>query len=720
MNSGPIRRLLIVLLVAAAPPAAEAQTPHTLDLLGVSTAGPGLMRAHGHTASGADGVPVAGGLDCDGDGFADAAFAAMQASPLGRTGAGELYLVFGNGHLAGALDTAIPQARILEIFGDGVRETTGSEIWMDDVTGDGIADLLIARQNYTPATGREGAGALTILVGGPALSSHAATLAPLDLRAPPVALTLTTLVGAEQYGRLGIWMRTGDVSGDGIADIVIGADQEDAGTGSHRGAAYVVRGGSHLAVGGTIDLVDFGSTGIAGHLARVEPPPGQNHLHFGATVQIADLDGNGRGEVMAAAALNRSGATLRALGAGPGDAHGTGGTPDGTLYIAWDDNFLGNPWAAGLSFEITNSAGAHTIIDGGDGNVAFGEEILGGLDYDDDGAPDLFVGDIIADLGGGLASGSAHVFFDAARLRGLVFDRDAIPAGIASTDFVGPQPGAILGDTALHGDFDGDGIDDLAFSSPHASPLQRVNAGILHVFFGQPTPWPSPIDVSAPLPVGVRATEVIGAFGDTPGDIGDVLSYSAAAGDLDGDGRTDVITNEMLGNGVALGSEDVGNLIVLGGGLLSPVLGTACSNLIDDDDDGTIDFPLEPGCLSASDDDERGSLACDNGLDDDGDGRTDFALTPGAGDPGCRQPTSTFENPQCQDGVDNDSDGFIDFDGGLSAGTPGPNAPDPQCSASWRNRERPPVSYCGLGAELAVALPLLARGRRRAFRAQRS
>ena len=193
--------------------------------------------------------------------------------------------------------------------------------------------------------------------------------------------------------------------------------------------------------------------------------------------------------------------------------------------------------------------GARTIIDGGTGNVAFGEEMLGGLDYDDDGTIDLFIGDIVADLGAGANSGSVHVFYDAASLRGLVFDRDSPPPGLVTTDFFGPQAGGITGDTALHGDFDGDGIADLGFSSPHAEALGRAEAGILHVFFGRATPWPATIDLALPLPVGVRATEVIGAHGTAGSDIGDVLCYSAAAADLDGDGRVDVITNEMLGNG---------------------------------------------------------------------------------------------------------------------------------------------------------------------------
>ena len=58
--------------------------------------------------------------------------------------------------------------------------------------------------------------------------------------------------------------------------------------------------------------------------------------------------------------------------------------------------------------------------------------------------------------------------------------------------------------------------------------------------------------------------------GRTDFDEGDTLCYSAAAGDVDGDGKTDIITNEMVGNGTAPDRLDVGNLIVLSGEFVSP------------------------------------------------------------------------------------------------------------------------------------------------------
>ncbi len=98
-------------------------------------------------------------------------------------------------------------------------------------------------------------------------------------------------------------------------------------------------------------------------------------------------------------------------------------------------------------------------------------------------------------------------------------------------------------------------------------------------------------------------------------------------------------------------------------------------------------------------------LACSNGLDDDADGGVDFPA-----DPGCRDALSSTESPQCDDAIDNDGDGTVDWDGGPSGGTA-----DATCSGrGWGSREK--TLACGLGFELALLLPLLAglHGRRRA------
>ncbi|WP_141327312.1 IPT/TIG domain-containing protein [Myxococcus sp. AB025B] len=71
-----------------------------------------------------------------------------------------------------------------------------------------------------------------------------------------------------------------------------------------------------------------------------------------------------------------------------------------------------------------------------------------------------------------------------------------------------------------------------------------------------------------------------------------------------------------------------------------------CGNGLDDDGDGVVDFPAEPGCESMMDADEQDPLVlpvCSDGRDNDGDGRVDFPQ-----DPDCVSASGTTESANCQ------------------------------------------------------------------------
>jgi PKD repeat protein len=94
--------------------------------------------------------------------------------------------------------------------------------------------------------------------------------------------------------------------------------------------------------------------------------------------------------------------------------------------------------------------------------------------------------------------------------------------------------------------------------------------------------------------------------------------------------------------------------------------------------------------------------ACADGVDNDGDGAIDFP-----DDPGCSGSLGNNEGPACDDDLDNDGDGKIDWDGGSGGGPP-----DPECKGDPR-RTSERASACGLGFELTALVPLLAAARRR-------
>jgi hypothetical protein len=119
----------------------------------------------------------------------------------------------------------------------------------------------------------------------------------------------------------------------------------------------------------------------------------------------------------------------------------------------------------------------------------------------------------------------------------------------------------------------------------------------------------------------------------------------------------------------------------------NPAIAPPCSDAMDNDIDGKVDFPIDPGCRSAGDSAEADPAApreCSDGIDNDADTIADFGF-----DLGCIAASDNSElNRACSDGIDNDNDGAIDFpaDWGCAAPTAATNQPDnseldpPQCN----------------------------------------
>ncbi|MDB5972341.1 MAG: hypothetical protein JWQ90_4791 [Hydrocarboniphaga sp.] len=72
-------------------------------------------------------------------------------------------------------------------------------------------------------------------------------------------------------------------------------------------------------------------------------------------------------------------------------------------------------------------------------------------------------------------------------------------------------------------------------------------------------------------------------------------------------------------------------------------LAPACSDGVDNDGDGKIDFPADAGCTAADDNDETDPAMCSDGKDNDGDGLVDFPA-----DKGCTSADDNDETDPCK------------------------------------------------------------------------
>lgn len=198
-------------------------------LLGGASPGSGslsdALEFTGEAAGDHAGCSVAGAGDVDADGYADFLVGAYLNDD-GGTSAGAAYLVLGStGLTSGTLGDATA-AYDGAAAGD---EAGGSVAGAGDVDGDGADDLLVGADAND--SGASGAGAAWLVFGS----------------ASPASLLLSDAAqfageAADDSAGVGV-AGAGDFDGDGRADVLIGADENDDG-GTEAGAAYLVLGGN--------------------------------------------------------------------------------------------------------------------------------------------------------------------------------------------------------------------------------------------------------------------------------------------------------------------------------------------------------------------------------------------------------------------------------------------------------------------------------------------
>jgi FG-GAP repeat/Kre9/KNH-like N-terminal Ig-like domain len=419
-----------------------------------------------------------------------------------------------------------------------------------DFNGDGIADLAIGAPDAMLAIGstqRNAAGAVYVIFGRRDLP------AVIDTAAGLAGGVNVTILGAADGDRFGFALAAGDVNGDGVADLIIGAPGANAPTRSDAGAVYVFLGSHSFGSNATLDLAQGGA---------------------------ADLTIYGTGE--------RFGAAV---------ATGDAGGPAGNIPIA--DMLIGAP-GAGL-----DSPGAAYLVYG---RAAFGSQTriidlaAGGADFTLRGdirqhlgvsvAIGDFNGDHLGDLFAGAPAASRPdrvdqtVSLAPASLTGAVFGvLGPFPQGgalnitntAALLSFYGGGTGDQFGTAISTADLSGDGVADLVIGAPEVggvfldptdgSPYTlNGHAGAAYVFAGRPGLLQRRFDAAA----NEYLTVYIGLGFSWVG-------FSVSAGNYNVPGNADIIPDLLIGRpgGVRGTGSNIGGVggvnVVFGGHTLGSV-----------------------------------------------------------------------------------------------------------------------------------------------------
>jgi hypothetical protein len=366
-----------------------------------------------------------------------------------------------------------------------------------DVNGDGLTDVLVGPRSFD-GPDRTDSGAAYVIFGS-------RDRVPVDLA--NLGQRGFQIRGAAAGDEAGHGLSgPGDVNGDGLADVVIGAPGADPGGRTDAGSAYVVFGQR------ATDPVDLANLGAAGY--RIDGAAAGDSAGFSVS-SLPDANGDARAEIVVGAPrVDRA------------DAENAG-----AAFVVFSTGTPGNVDLAALG-------GAGYAIVGEQTSYA-GFAVAGTPDMNGDGLGEVAIGAPFYSADGAF-QGAAYVAFGQAgtqpvdlkaRFRGFAL------VGNPSTRFAGQENAATaVGDTAggsiaSVGDWNGDGRPDVAIGAPRSDFRQRENGGTVYVVFGKVNEDRVPL-----AQLGTGGVRIDGAAD------GDGAGVSVgAAGDFDGDGKGDLL-----------------------------------------------------------------------------------------------------------------------------------------------------------------------------------
>ncbi len=458
------------------------------------------------------GRSVSNAGDINGDGFDDLIIGALGGDPNGQPAAGESYVVFGSNSDFGASFnlSSLNGNNGFVINGIDVLDVSGRSVSnAGDINGDGIDDLIIGARS-ADQNGQNYVGESYVVFGSSS-----------DFGA---SLNLSSLNGSNGFVINGIDINdesgysvssAGDINGDGIDDLIIGARYADPNSQNYAGESYVV----------------FGS-----------------NSGFDPQLNLSTLNGSNGFVINGIDAFDRSGSSVSNAGDINGDGiddliiGASGGDQNGQNYVGESYVVFGSNSDFGASLNLSSLNGSNGfVINGVDEGDNSGSSVSNAGDINGDGFDDLIIGAFRASPNGQRDAGSSYVVFGSSS----GFDAQLNLSSLnGSNGFLinGVDEGDNSGSSVSNaGDINGDGFDDLIIGALFASPNGQSNAGSSYVVFGRSSGFGAGFNLSS-----LDGSEGFVINGIDSGD--NSGSSVSSAGDINGDGFDDLIIGAIYGD----------------------------------------------------------------------------------------------------------------------------------------------------------------------------